>query len=65
MRTLAVVLVTIGAIILSLAISFGVSALAIYVASLIFHFTFKWIYVIGLMIAITILRSIFKSNSND
>ena len=65
MSTFAKVMVIIGLIVIVLAINFGFDALAIYVASKIFGFTFKWIYVIGLMIATFILSGIFKSSSKD
>lgn len=65
MDTFVKVMIVIGAIVIGLAINFGFDALAIYVASKIFGFTFKWIYVIGLMIATSILRGIFKSSSKD
>lgn len=65
MNTFAKVMVVIGVIVIGLAINFGFDVLAIYVASKIFGFTFKWIYVIGLMIATSILSGIFKSSSND
>lgn len=65
MNTFAKVMVVIGIMVVVLAINFGFDALAIYVASKIFGFTFKWIYVIGLMIATSILSGIFKRNSND
>ena len=65
MNTFAKIIVVIGVIVIGLAINFGFDALAIYVASKIFGFTFKWIYVIGLMIATSILSGIFKSSSKD
>lgn len=65
MNTFAKVMVVVGIMVIVLGLNFGFDALAIYVASKIFGFTFKWIYVIGLMIATTILSGIFKSSSND
>lgn len=65
MNTFAKIMVIIGIMVVVLAINFGFDALAIYIASKIFGFTFKWIYVIGLMIATSILSGIFKSSSND
>ena len=64
MNTFAKVMVVIGVIVIGLGINFGFDALAIYVASKIFGFTFKWIYVVGLMIVTSILSGIFKSGSN-
>lgn len=65
MNTFAKVMVVIGIMAAVLAINFGFDVLAIYIASKIFGFTFKWIYVIGLMIATSILSGIFKSGSKD
>ena len=65
MNTFAKVMVVVGIMIVVLGLNFGFDVLAIYVASKIFGFTFKWIYVIGLMIATTILSGIFKSSSKD
>lgn len=62
MNTFAKVMVVIGVIVVVLGLNFGFDALAIYIASEIFGFTFKWIYVIGLMIVTSILSGIFKSN---
>jgi hypothetical protein len=53
-------MVVIGVIVVVLGLNFGFDALAIYVASKIFGFTFKWIYVIGLMIATSLLSSTFS-----
>ena len=59
-------MIVIGVIVVVLGLNFGFDALAIYVASKIFGFTFKWIYVIGLMIATSILGSTFRVRiSND
>ena len=63
MSTFAKVMVVVGIMVVVLGLNFGFDALAIYVASKIFGFTFKWIYVVGLMIATTILSGIFKSSS--
>ena len=60
MNTFVKVMVVIGIIVVVLGLNFGFDALAIYVASKIFGFTFKWIYVIGLMIATSILGSTFS-----
>lgn len=66
METFVKVMVVIGVIVVVLGLNFGFDALAIYVASKIFGFTFKWIYVIGLMIATSILGSTFSIRiSND
>lgn len=64
MNTFAKIMVVIGVIVIGLGINFGFDALVIYVASKIFGFTFKWIYVVGLMIVTSILSGIFKSGSN-
>ena len=63
MSTFAKVMVVVGIMVVVLGLNFGFDALAIYVASKIFGFTFKWIYVVGLMIATTILSGTFKSSS--
>jgi hypothetical protein len=60
MSTFAKVMVVIGVIVVVLGLNFGFDVLAIYVASKIFGFTFKWIYVIGLMIATSLLSSTFS-----
>lgn len=65
MNTFAKVMVVVGIMVVVLGLNFGFDALAIYVASKIFGFTFKWIYVIGLMVATSILSGIFKSSSKD
>ena len=65
MNTFIKAMVVIGSIVIALGISFGLNALAIYVFSKIFGFTFKWIYVVGLMIATSILSGIFKGSSNN
>lgn len=66
MSTFAKIMVVIGVIVVVLGLNFGFDVLAIYVASKIFGFTFKWIYVIGLMIATSILGSTFSVRiSND
>lgn len=65
MNTFAKIMVIIGVMVVVLGLNFGFDALAIYVASKIFGFTFKWIYVVGLMIATSLLSGIFKRSSND
>lgn len=47
-------------VIVSVAIIIGWYSLAVYVASKIFAFEFKWIYVLGAWIGVKILSSIFK-----
>ena len=51
---------TILFIILAIAFAIGWYSLAIYVASKIFAFEFKWIYVLGAWMGVKILGSIFK-----
>lgn len=51
---------TILFIILAIAFAIGWYSLAIYVASKIFAFEFKWIYVLGAWMGVKILGGIFK-----
>jgi hypothetical protein len=51
---------TILFIILAVAFAIGWYSLAIYVASKIFAFEFKWIYVLGAWMGVKILGGIFK-----
>lgn len=48
-----------------LAFSFGFYTLAIWLASKCFGFTFKWIYVFGLWMAVAILKTIFKPRNAE
>ena len=50
-------------VILGVAIVIGWYSLAVYVASKIFAFEFKWIYVLGAWIGVRILQSIFKTKT--
>ena len=57
----AAVAIVIATVLFMLLIAFGWWALAVYVASCIFGFAFKWIYVLGAWMAYHILRGIFKT----
>ena len=54
---------TILFIILAIAFAIGWYSLAIYVASKIFAFEFKWIYVLGAFMGVKILSGIFKTTT--
>lgn len=51
-------------LVLSLLIDFGLSAVIIWIASLIFGFTFKWAYAGAAVIVIIILRILFGNNDD-
>lgn len=51
---------TFFAIIFAIAFAIGWYSLAVYVASKIFAFEFKWIYVLGAWMGVKILSGIFK-----
>ena len=53
-------LTTIFFIIFTIAFAIGWYSLAVYVASKIFAFEFKWIYVLGAWMGVKILSGIFK-----
>ena len=53
-------LLTFFTIIFAIAFAIGWYSLAVYVASKIFAFEFKWIYVLGAWIGVKILSGIFK-----
>ena len=54
------IVITFFFIIASIAFIIGWYSLAIYVASKIFAFEFKWIYVLGAWMGVKILSGIFK-----
>ena len=56
----AALVITFFFVITSIAIIIGWYSLAIYVASKIFAFEFKWIYVLGAWMGVKILGGIFK-----
>ena len=58
------ILVIIVGIALNFLIYFLLSALGIWVASLCFNFTFKWIYAVGASIVLMILSSIFSGGKS-
>lgn len=58
------ILLIIAAIALNFLFYFSLSALCIWVASLCFGFTFKWIYAVGASIALMILSSLFGGSKS-
>lgn len=58
------ILVVIVATILNFLFYFLLSALGIWVISLCFGFTFKWIYAVGAGIVLMILSSLFSSSKS-
>ena len=59
------ILVIIAVIALNFLFYFLLSALCIWVASLCFGFTFKWIYAVGASTALMILSSLFGGGSKS
>ena len=57
------VIATLAFLVIAIGVTVGWYALIVWVASKIFGFAFKWIYVLGAWIVVTVLRSIFKTTS--
>lgn len=60
-----IILTIIATIALNFLFYFLLSALGIWVASLCFNFTFKWIYAVGAGIVLMILSSLFSGGNKS